>query len=323
LYNIESNIKVILKTKKHDIEKYRIGRQVLFGGNCLGNGDGSFWWSVDLEGDGKEEEALSIVADLSGSIGAEVLEEEGKTIVRAAYLSSQDISHWIAVLNGILVDFPQVRIRSHAKIEKQDWHTEHLESFPPLAVGVNFVVMAPWHKGKEPQKKVPLYIYPSSAFGTGYHESTQIALSLVERFVKTGDAVIDVGTGSGILFIAALKLGSAKAAARDLDPTAVAEARRNMELNELSPDSCDLRVGDLTEGVRPDFDLLAANILLEPNLRLLGDVERILKRSGVAIFSGMTVAERRTFLSALPRAELSLVAELTQSDWWGCAAKFD
>jgi ribosomal protein L11 methyltransferase len=289
----------------------------------LENGSDSFWWRIDLESDGKAEEVLSIVADLSRSIGAEVVEEEGKTILRAAYLSSEDVSHWIGVLNELLDEFPQVRIRSHAKIKKQDWHTEHLESFPPLSVGVGFVAMAPWHRGKEPQNKVPLYIYPSSAFGTGYHESTQIALSLVERFVKAGDAVIDVGTGSGILFIAALKLGAGKAAARDLDPAAVAEARRNMELNALPFESCDLQVGDLAEGVRANFDLLAANILLEPNLRLLGDAERILRRPGVAIFSGMTVAERRTFLPALSRTELSLVAELTQGDWWGCAAKFD
>jgi ribosomal protein L11 methyltransferase len=96
-----------------------------------------------------------------------------------------------------------------------------------------------------------------------------------------------------------------------------------MDLNGLSFESCDLQVGDLAEGVQESFDLLVANILLEPNLRLLSDAGRILTRSGVAIFSGMTVAERRTFLPALSRTELSLVAELTQSDWWGCAAKFD
>jgi ribosomal protein L11 methyltransferase len=188
--------------------------------------------------------------------------------------------------------------------------------------------MAPWHKGKEVRGKLPLYIYPGSAFGTGYHESTQIALSLIERFVKVGDTIIDVGTGSGILFIAALKLGAAKAAARDIDPSAIAEVRRNMDLNGLAPESCDLQLGDLTEGIftgeiREGFDILTANILLEPNLRLLHDVKRVVKQSGVAIFSGMTVAERGAFLPALPQAGLSMVAELTKSDWWGCAAKLE
>ena len=183
--------------------------------------------------------------------------------------------------------------------------------------------MAPWHKGKEPQGKWPLYIYPGSAFGTGYHESTQIALSLLERFVKPGDALIDVGTGSGILFIAALKLGAAKAVARDIDSVAIAEVRRNMGLNDLAESSCALQVGDLIEGIDERFDVLTSNILLEPNLRLLQDVGRVLKQSSVAIFSGMTAAERVTFIPALPQAGLSLVAELTQNGWWGCAAKVD
>jgi ribosomal protein L11 methyltransferase len=290
----------------------------------LENAGGNFWWSIDLESDGNgAEETLLTVADLSGSIGSEMLEENGMTILRAAYLSSQDISHWITVLNGLLTDFPEARIRSHTKIENRDWHTEHLESFPPLSAGINFVVMAPWHKGKEPQGKLPLYIYPGSAFGTGYHESTQIALSLVERFVKAGDTVLDVGTGSGILFIAALKLGAARAAARDIDPAAIAEVRRNMDLNDLPPQCCDLQLADLAEGIRDGLDLLTANILLEPNLRLLCDAGRVVKRSGIAIFSGMTVAERGTFLPILPQTGLSMVAELTNGDWWGCAAKLE
>ncbi|MDR1977306.1 MAG: 50S ribosomal protein L11 methyltransferase [Synergistaceae bacterium] len=289
----------------------------------MGNAGGNFWWSVELESGGKAaEETLATIADLSGSIGAELFQEEGMTVLRAAYFSSHDISHWIAVLNELLADFPEARVRSHTKIENRDWHTKHLEAFPPLSVGVNFVVMAPWHKGKEPKGKLALYIYPSSAFGTGYHESTQIALSLIERFVKAGDEVVDVGTGSGVLFIAALKLGAAKTAARDVDPTAIAECRRNMELNGLASKACDLRIGDLVEGVETRFDVLTANILLEPNLKLLNDIGRVLKREGVAIFSGMTVSERTRFLSALSEADLSLVAELTTNDWWGCAAKF-
>jgi ribosomal protein L11 methyltransferase len=302
---------------------------------------GGFWWSVELAAESpaddpgnfgdsppgwNSDEFFSVIADLSGSIGAEIFEEDGEqgkiTVMRAAYVSSRDISHWLSVLEGLLENFScpcPVRVRSYAKIENRPWHTEHLDAFPPLSVGVNLTVLAPWHRGKEPEGRVPLYIYPSSAFGTGYHESTQIALTLVERFVRAGDTVIDVGTGSGVLFIAALKLGAGKAAARDIDPTAIAEARRNMELNDVSPGACDLRVGDLLEGIEGAADILTANILLEPNMRLLESAGRVLRRpSGIAIFSGMTVSERAKFLSALP---LTLLAELTVNGWWGCAAK--
>jgi ribosomal protein L11 methyltransferase len=183
--------------------------------------------------------------------------------------------------------------------------------------------MAPWHKGKEPSARTPLYIYPSSAFGTGYHESTRIALTLTERFVEKGSVVVDIGTGSGILFIAALKLGAARAVARDIDPTAVSEALRNMELNGLPPDACDLQVGSLLDNVaETNADVLTANILLEPNLQLLSDVGRVLRPSGIAVFSGITEAERPAFLSAIPKTGTDLLAELTEKTWWGCAVKF-
>ena len=296
----------------------------------------NFWWSIELESNVPgAEEILSTLADLSGSVGAELFDEGKNTVMRAVYLSSRDIGHWLSLLDELTAHYPGARVRSHSKVENRPWHREHLDAFPPITVGVNLVISAPWHKGKEPEGKTALYVYPGSAFGTGWHESTQIALSLVERFVRPGDTVIDVGTGSGVLFIAALKLGAAHAVARDTDPTAIAEARRNMELNGLAEDLCDLRVGDLLEGVEARADVVTANILLAPNLRLLNDLWRVMKSeeklygkpegsgpSGLAIFSGMTVSERAAFLPALSDAGLSLWAELTENDWWGCAAKF-
>jgi len=293
--------------------------------------DLNFWWTVELEASGDDaEEKLSTVADLSGSVGSELFEkneENGSLVLRAVYLSSRDISHWRAALGSLGKDFPEVRVRSHSKLENRPWHTEHIDAFPPIPVGAGLVVSAPWHKKSEPgacpTSRLPIYIYPSSAFGTGYHESTQIALSFVEKFIKGGNVILDVGTGSGILFITGLKLGAALAVARDIDPVSVAEAKRNMELNGLSDSTCDLRVGDLLNEVEVQADLLTANILLEPNLMLLNEMKNVLKPSGVAVFSGMTAAERAVFLPALSEAGLSLLDELTINDWWGCAAKWN
>ena len=292
--------------------------------------DCNFWWYVELEaeGDGADETLLTI-ADLSGSAGSELFEEAGVTVLRSVYLSSRDISHWLGALDDLMKNFPGVRVRSHGKVENRPWHTEHMDAFPPIPVGAGLVVAAPWHKGASSPSdtspsispRLPIYVYPSAAFGTGYHESTQIALTFVERFVKDGDVILDIGAGSGILFIAGLKLGAAKAVARDIDPVAVGEAKRNMEYNDLPDEKCDLRVGDLLDGVEVQADLLTSNILLPPNLRLLGEVRKVLKPSGVAIFSGMTTAERAVFLPALLEAGLSLLAELTINDWWGCAVE--
>lgn len=261
------------------------------------------------------------VAELSGSIGSEVFEEEGRLVLRAAYLSSEPVEYWLNAIKDLLPHYEGITVRSHSKIESRPWHTEHLDAFPPLQIGNTLVVMAPWHKGKEPKGKVPIYIYPSSAFGTGYHESTQIAMTLLEKFMKPGDGILDVGTGSGVLFIAGLKLGASGATARDIDPTTIAEALRNMELNDLKPSLCDLRVGHLAKGVKAPFDLMTANILLEPNLELLGDVDALLKPGGVAIFSGMSLNERARFAEALSEKAFEVIAELTKNDWWGCAVK--
>ncbi|MDR1875910.1 MAG: 50S ribosomal protein L11 methyltransferase [Synergistaceae bacterium] len=300
--------------------------------------DGDFWWSIELETDAGvdvavAEETLMSVADLSGCIGSELFIEENYEnaekiiegeipVLRAAYRSSEPIEHWLSILEDMKRGFPGLRVRSYTKVENRPWHTLHLDAFPPLPVGAELIVMAPWHRDRAPAGRIPLYICPGSAFGTGYHESTQIALSFVERFVSLGDTFVDVGAGSGILFIAALKLGALHAVARDLDPTTVAEALRNMELNDLPPGACNLAVSDLLKGVDVQANVLTANMVLEPNLKLLPDVGRVLDPKGVAVFSGMTVRERATFLSAVSEAGLSLVAELTKSDWWGCAVRF-
>jgi len=299
--------------------------------SSAGENSNNFWWSIELEAEGGgAEEALFTLADLSGSVGSELLEENkeneknGVKVLRAAYLTSRDVSHWLAAIDSLMENFPNVRVRSHAKIENKPWHTEHLEAFPPLPVGDGLVVAAPWHKGSVAEafsSRLPVYIHPSSAFGTGYHESTQIALSLVEKFLKAGDVILDMGTGSGILFIAGLKLGAAHAVARDIDPVAVAESKRNMEVNGIPESACDLCAEDIFDAqIAVQADVLTSNILLSPNIKLLGRLKNILKPSGVAIFSGMTAAERTEFLPALSEAELSIMEELTINDWWGCAA---
>ena len=167
---------------------------------------------------------------------------------------------------------------------------------------------------------MPIYIFPASAFGTGYHESTRIALELLEPVVKFGDVVIDIGTGTGILFITALKLGAGRAIARDIDPTTLDEARRNMALNGVSPNVCTLQEGDLLKGFKGQVNILTANILLKPNVSMLPDVRGVLKPKGFAIFSGMTNAESYTFLSVLHSSKMIIEREMRIGDWWGCRA---
>ena len=282
----------------------------------------NFWWFITYSAGAGEEDVLFSLADISGSIGTELQElPAGGAHLRAYYHSGKDLSFWKDKLLSAMKEWPSVKIDDFGKVENQPWNVASEEAFPPLSVGKGLVVLAPWHKGKEPKDRIPLYINPGCAFGTGYHESTQIVLELMEQFMKPGMTTADIGTGSGILTIGALKMGASKAYARDIDPEVIEEVRKNCELNGLDMKKIDLRTGDLLKDFGHRADLLTANILIEPLCTMVGDVPAVIGKEGLAIFSGMLEKEKQTFLAALGEASLKPVRELVKGDWWGVAAK--
>jgi ribosomal protein L11 methyltransferase len=218
-----------------------------------------------------------------------------------------------------LLLFPKVRCVGYSKQENRPWHTEWRDAFPPLPVGRKWIVLAPWHKGTEPAGRIPLILYPGAAFGTGYHESTQIALTLLEQCVKPGMTAADIGAGSGVLAIASLTLGAGVVYARDLDPAVLDEVKRNFGLNDLSLNRLDLAVGDLLKGFAPKVEILTANILFGPLCEMLPSVPETLKKGGSAIFAGLLVKEREIFLQRAEEAGLKPVSEHTANEWWGAA----
>lgn len=271
--------------------------------------------------DGQNEEILHSLAELTGSIGAEFIDLPFGTKLRAYYRSNEDLSYWKKTIGEAIKPWDTVHIEDFGKIENQPWNVASEEAFPPLPVGHGLVVLAPWHKGSQPDGLIPLYINPGSAFGTGYHESTQIAIELLEKYIKEGATIADIGTGSGILTICALKLGASKAYARDIDPTVIEEVRKNFELNKLEAEKLDLSAGNLLENFEHKTDLLTANILLDPLITMVIDVPRVIGGSGTAIFSGMLRTERVTFLQALSEAKMRVIEEHVKGDWWGVVAE--
>ncbi|MBQ7578497.1 MAG: 50S ribosomal protein L11 methyltransferase [Synergistaceae bacterium] len=293
-----------------------------------------YWWTIEFsvpvshKNSDINEEKLSTIAALTDSIGSFFFYEHDYTggrrlFMRADYDGSRGIDDVLYNAENVLKDseFEDVDLSRCYKTSNQPWERQHFDAFPPLNVGKSLVVMAPWHAKEEIKPgRTPIYIFPASAFGTGYHESTRIALTLLEEVVKSGDVILDVGTGTGILFIAALKLGADKAIARDIDPDTIDEAKRNMNLNGINPKVCELSVADLLKNFRGQVNLLTANILLNPNLAMLPDVKRVLKPKGFAIFSGMTNVESYTFISVLNSSGMQIEKELRFGDWWGCRA---
>ncbi|MDR1511123.1 MAG: 50S ribosomal protein L11 methyltransferase [Synergistaceae bacterium] len=294
---------------------------------------GNYWWYITVllkdgaDGRYENEQILYSAAELSGSIGTEVQELPDGIRMRIYYHSGDEISSWRGKLLDAFEPWPGVKIEDMGKIENQQWSRQSEDAFPPLEVGRTLVVLAPWHKGRESSERVPIYINPGSAFGTGYHESTQAALELFERRIgKNGRAgrVADVGTGSGILSIAAFKLGAESILARDIDPTAVEEAKNNMKLNGILPahsDKITIETGDLLQGIEGLFDLIFANILLEPLVSMLPSVPRVLAPGGIAVFSGITSREKAEFIAALSGTGLEITDQIEKEEWWSVAAQ--
>lgn len=277
-----------------------------------------FWWYIVLSGPEGTEDTLNSIAEDSGCIGSLDTGNGEHASIQVYYRSNKDLGEWLKTLQPYLETRSDVSIVDMGKIESRPWNTEWMESFPPLNVGKNLVVMAPWHAGKEDAGRIPVFIYPGTAFGTGYHQSTQAVLTLLEKHVKKGDVVADIGCGSAILSIAAIKLGAAKAYARDIDPSIIDEAKHNIvELNRIKPEKVSLAVGDLLKGFNNKVDLLMANILFEPNMALLPSVAAVLNKGGRAIFSGMVVEEGETFKTKLGENGLRLIDEITLEDWCG------
>lgn len=281
-----------------------------------------FWWYITLSGPPGMEDALNSVAEDSGCIGSLTTSRGDEVDLQAYYRAGRDLGEWLKIIQPYLEPLDRVRISDMGRIENRPWHTEWMDAFPPLNVGNRLVVMAPWHAGEEESGRLPVFIYPGSAFGTGYHQSTQAVLTLLERWLREGDAVADIGCGSAILSIAALKMGARIAYARDLAPSVVGEAVRNaLELNGLPREKLDISVGDLLKGFEHTVDLLMANILFEPNKELLPDVARTLNDGGRAIFSGMVSAEGEKFKTLLGQSGLRLIDEVHIDDWCALAAE--
>ena len=281
----------------------------------------NFWWYITVEARKDREEFLVSLADLSGCIGAEMSEAEDNVRSRLYFVCSSPLERWNKVIMELMLPYPDVRIIDMGRVENREWHTKWKDAFPPKPVGSKLIVMAPWHDAGVSDGRLPVRIDPGSAFGTGYHESTQIVLELLEDLVSPGARVADIGTGSGILFITALLLGAGSVTARDVDPAVMDEVRKNMQFNNIDPALVDLAPGNLLDDVAGPVDILTANILLEPLLEMLPTVRKVLSPEGTAVFSGLLVKERDRFLEMLHAAGLSEETELFSGEWWGVTAR--
>jgi len=200
------------------------------------------------------------------------------------------------------------------RIKEEDWSKGWKETFKPNEVTDKIVVKPGWIKKRFPHKIV-IELEPKMAFGTGEHSTTQMCLRALEKYIKPEDKVLDLGTGSGILAIASAKLGASYTLALDIDEEAISNAKENLIKNKVQK-MVDLRLGTIDNKVPVDyFNLIVANLTKTQIIELFDSMNRVLKKEGILILSGIQIEEKGEMEEYLCSKNILLKESLSDKEW--------
>lgn len=251
-----------------------------------------------------------------------VLEHKGKFAVVKAYFAEEDnIEEILGYVNEKLVELKEIGIDlgeakvEHEKMYEEDWANTWKQYYKPSKVGEKIVVKPIWEEYEQKEGELVVNLDPGMAFGTGTHETTRMCIQALEKYVKEESTVFDVGCGSGILAIAAAKLGAKLAVGVDLDPVAVESSIENVGYNNLN--NIEILHGNLVEVIDGKSDIVVANILAEIICILTDDVKRVMKDGGVFITSGI-IHDRVDMVCEKLEATGFEVIEKNRDGEWNC-----
>ncbi len=199
-------------------------------------------------------------------------------------------------------------------ISETDWSSAWKKYYKPTHIGKNIVVKPSWEVYKPERDEIVVELDPGMAFGTGTHETTMLCLEILEKYIKNGITVIDVGCGSGILSIASGKLGAEQVLAIDRDENAVRIARENVKRNDL--ETCVRAIkGDKLQNINFKADIIVANIIADVIIDLSKDVALCLKDNGVFIASGIIKDRKLSVIEALEKNGFDLIEQFEKGEW--------
>lgn len=207
-------------------------------------------------------------------------------------------------------------------VEDKDWETCWQKYYKPIEIGRRLLVIPEWERDSVALNgRVPLILNPGLAFGTGSHATTRLCLTAIEKSISGGETVLDLGCGSGILSIAALKLGAASARAVDIDDKCLDVAYENAALNGIEKDRYTVLAGDvlkdpvLCEALGGGYDLVVANIVADVIIGLAPFARRFLKPGGLFVCSGI-IDDRAVEVANVLRLHGWSILESNPSDGW-------
>lgn len=215
-----------------------------------------------------------------------------------------------------------------SQTEDKDWINNWKQYFKQFYVD-DILIIPSWEEVKEEDKdRMIIHIDPGTAFGTGMHETTQLCIRQLKKYVTSETELLDVGTGSGILSIVALKLGAKHAVGTDLDPCAVPAVEENKEANEIPVEDFDMMIGNIIDDKEVQdkvgyekYDIVVANILADVLVPLTPVILNQMKKGGIYITSGIIDDKEETVVNAVKAAGLEVLEVTHQGEWVSVTAR--
>ncbi|MCB2288776.1 50S ribosomal protein L11 methyltransferase [Clostridium sp. CS001] len=205
------------------------------------------------------------------------------------------------------------------KVNEEDWENNWKQYYKPIKVGEKIVIKPIWEEYNKKSDEIIVELDPGMAFGTGTHETTRMCIKALERHVKAETTVFDIGTGSGILSIAAAKLGAKKTIGVDLDPVAVESAKQNVSYNDLN--NIEILYGDLMEVVKGKADIVIANIMADIIMFLTEQVKGFIVEGGYFISSGIILSKKDEVINKLTQCGFKIEEINIEGEWVCIVAK--
>lgn len=254
----------------------------------------SILWELDITGINEDVNCLRVFADIESNLKTEMIN------LQLAKLQSENLLRDFRVEESIL--------------EEKNWNEEWEKSLNVIQVSDRVVIKPSSRNYDKKDNEIVITIDPKMSFGTGEHQTTKLVVRLLEIYVKKGMKVLDAGTGTGILSIAAVKLGAAGAIAFDIDEWCYENAKENTALNSVSGD-IDIRIGDIGIVPEKDFDLILANIQKNILLELSGEFSGKLKQNGIILLSGLLWDDEEDIRNEFSSKGFSHVETIRMDDW--------
>ncbi|QRN86480.1 50S ribosomal protein L11 methyltransferase [Clostridia bacterium] len=201
------------------------------------------------------------------------------------------------------------------KIEDEDWETNWKGYYKTEKIGERIVISPSWENYEAKEEELVIKLDPGMAFGTGKHPTTEHTLRFMEKYIKPGDKIIDAGCGSGILSIAATKLGASKVLAVDNDPTAIKIAKRNV-LENGADGEVEVCVNDLLTAIQGTFDVIVGNLIADLIVVLLPQAKNILRTGGLVIVSGILDKKIKRVEDSMSENGFEIIDQKLDSEWY-------